>query len=99
MRFTVTEVVRGATRFDSKIDGDQVQSARVFMDVSLEKNGEGWGHRTEGYKCASLDVVDRIKHNPFPFKAEVTLEQKATGKNTTLVVVEVKPLAREKAAA
>jgi hypothetical protein len=99
MRMTVKAVVRGATRFDNKIDGELVQSATIFTDVSLDKNGEGWGSRTEPMPCASLDVVDKIKATPFPFEAELEIEQRATKKATRLVVIDCKPLSRVKQAA
>jgi hypothetical protein len=94
MIFTVTEVVRGATRFENKIDGEMIKSGTIFMDVSLDKDGEGWGHRTEPRRCESLDVIDRIKSSPFPMLAEIRLEEKATKGKTQLVVMDVKPLKR-----
>lgn len=95
MKFTVQEVVRGATRFAGDINGEKFESGTVFLDVSLDSDGKGWGYRTEPFRCASLEVVDKIKHLPFPFKAELSMEQRATKGKTALVVVDVKPLARE----
>lgn len=95
MRFKATEIVRGATRIAFKNDnGEQVEAGTVFVDVTLDKEGQGFGFRTEGMKCKDLGVIDRIKATPFPFKAELDIEQQATGKNTRLVVIDVKPLSK-----
>lgn len=93
MKFSAKEVVRGATRFQDKIDGEEVKSAYVFVDVSLDQEGRGFGMRTEGKKT-TVEVVDKIKHLPFPFQAEIFFEEIATRNKTQLVVVDVKPLGR-----
>lgn len=92
MRFKATEVVRGATRFEGKIDGTDMKSATIFVDVSLDQEGRGFGFRTEAMRCLDLAVVDKIKALPFPFKAELEVEQRATKNSTSLVVLDVKPL-------
>jgi len=93
MKFTATEMVRGATRIAFKNDGgENIEAGTVFVDVTLDKEGAGFGYRTEGMKCKDLGVIDRIKHLPFPFKAELSIEQQATGKATKLVVLDVKPM-------
>lgn len=93
MKFTAKEVVRGATRFADKIDGEEVKSAYIFIDVSLDQEGRGFGMRTEAKKT-TVEVIDRIKHLPFPFTAEISFEEKATRNKTQLVAVDVKPVAR-----
>lgn len=95
MRFKVTEVVRGATRMEFKNDaGETIKAGSVFIDVSLDREGQGFGFRTDAKKCVDLGVIDRIKHTPFPFTAEIEFEERATGKNTQLMVIDVKPLKR-----
>lgn len=94
MRFTAKEIVRGVTRFHDTIDGKEIKSAFVFVDVSLDKEGRGWGHRTNEMKCKDLAVIDAIKQNPFPFEAELEIEQIAGRKTAELVVVGIKPLKR-----
>lgn len=99
MRFTAKEVVRGASRFSGAIDGQDMKSGYIYVDVSLDQadkgNGStGFGFRTEAMKVEDLGVIDKIKATPFPFTAELTIEQKATRKATQLVVVDCKPLAK-----
>lgn len=96
MRSKAIEVVRGATTFDGgEIEGKLFgSSGTVFVDVSLDKEGKGYGVRTEPMRCVGKEVVDRIKHLPFPFRAEIEFEMQATAKKTTLVVLEVKPINR-----
>lgn len=99
MKFVATEVVRGATRIAFKNDsGEQIEAGTVFVDASMDKEGQGFGFRTVGMKCKDLAVIDRIKHLPFPFKAELHIEQIAGSKTEKLVVVDVKPLVQQKVA-
>ncbi len=90
MKFIVQEVVTGATRFENKIDGEMIKSGTIFMNVSLDKEGQGWGTRTEATRCDSLEVVDKIKGCPFPILAEIMFEQKATKGKTSLVVMDIR---------
>jgi len=94
VKFKTQEIVRGATRFAGDIDGNKFESGTVFLDVSLDSDGKGWGFRTEPFRCVDLAVVDRIKNLPFPFKAELDIEQRATKGRTMLVVIDVRPLER-----
>jgi hypothetical protein len=86
------EMVRGATRFSGDIDGEKIESGYVFVDVSLDKEGQGYGFRSEGMKVEKLEVIDKIKHLPFPFKAELSIEFRATRGKTQTIVIDVKPL-------
>jgi len=95
MKFKTQEIVRGATRFSGDIDGNKFESGTVFLDVSLDSDGKGWGYRTEPFRCVDLGVVDRIKHLPFPFKAEIDIEQRATKGKVHMVVIDVRPLDRQ----
>lgn len=97
MKFTTQEIVRGATRFAGDINGEKFESGTVFLDVNLDSDGKGWGFRTEPFRCIDLAVVDRIKHLPFPFTAQLQIEQRATKGKTSLVVIDVKPLERQPA--
>lgn len=92
MKFKTQEVVRGATRFAGDIDGEAIKSGYVFVDVSLDAEGKGWGYRSEAMKVKDLEVIDRIKDRPFPFLAELEVEQVATRNKSQLIVVNVKPL-------
>jgi len=92
MRFKVQEVVRGATKFDGEIDGKVIKSGQIYMDVSLDKDGRGYGFRTREVKVADLDLIDSISKGPFPFLAEIDFEEIAGRKTSELVVVGIKRL-------
>lgn len=95
MKFSAKEVVRGATRIAFKNDGgENIEAGTVFVDVSLDKEGSGFGMRTTAMKCKDLAVIDRIKHLPFPFIAELAIEQIAGNKTERLVVTDIKPVSR-----
>lgn len=99
MKFKVQEVVRGATKFDGEIDGKVIKSGQIYMDVSLDKEGRGFGFRTREVKVADLELIDSIAKGPFPFMAEIEFEEIAGRKTAELVVTAIRRLpAQQKAA-
>jgi len=92
MIFTSKCVVRGVTQFAGNIDGEDIEANTAFIDVELDSKHGGYGSRTAPKRCKDKDVIDRIKHNPFPFIAEVTFQELATKGKETMVITEIKPL-------
>jgi len=97
MQYQAEGVVTGFTKFKGEIDGQTIDANTVFVEVSIGTMGKGT--RTVARKCATEDVIKKIEHLPFPFKAHVTLEEQATAKKESLVVTEIKPLQQGKQAA
>jgi hypothetical protein len=85
-------VVRGATQFAGNIDGEAIDANSIFVDTELNPEHGGYGSRTAPKRCLNKEVVDKIKHNPFPFVAEITLQEMATKGKETLIVTEIRPL-------
>lgn len=94
MKFKATEVVRGISNMEYNIDGEKVLSLAVHVDVPLDAKQGGKGYRTEPMRCDGPEVVTAIQHNPFPFTAELEVEQRAGKKqgSTQLVVMSIRPL-------
>jgi len=94
MRFKATEVLRGISNIEYNIDGEKVLSLAAHIDVPLDPEKGGKGCRTEPMRCADPSVVEAIAHNPFPFVAELELEQRAGKKQgqVALVVLSIRPL-------
>jgi len=90
MEFKAHAMVRGFTKYKGNIDGQDIDSNTVFVDVSIGKMGKGT--RTAARKCESEDVIKRIEHLPLPFEAEITLEEEATAKRETMLITDIKPL-------
>lgn len=91
MQFTAKCVVRGATQFAGNIDGEAIEANTVFIDVELDSK-HGYGYRTAPKRAESKEVIDRIKHNPFPMIAEVTFKETASKGKEQMVITEIKPL-------
>lgn len=92
MIFTSKCVVRGAILHEWKIDGEVIPANTIFIDVELDPATGGYGSRTTKKKCLDASVIEKIKHNPFPFIAEATFQELATSGKETMVVTDIKPI-------
>jgi len=94
MEMLAKVTIRGAKLFRGNLDGKDIDSGKIFTDVEL--SGENsWGVCTQEMKCEGSKLIDGIKHNSFPFIAEIGVVQKSTGSKTSMVVTSIKPLQRE----
>ncbi|HEY8606093.1 MAG TPA: hypothetical protein VIM12_03125 [Noviherbaspirillum sp.] len=94
MEMIARVTVRGAKFFRGAIEGKDLDSGKIYVDVDL-KGENSFGVCTQELKCEGSKLIDGIKHNPFPFIAEVTMVEKSNGKESTKVVTGIKPLQRE----
>jgi len=92
MKFTAKEVIRGISNESYNIDGQTINVQVAHMDTALREDVGGKGFRTHPIKFASDEVVQSIKHNPFPMLAEVEMEQRATKGKAELFLLSVKPI-------
>jgi hypothetical protein len=95
MEMIARVTIRGAKFFRGNLDGKDIDSGKIYVDVEL-KGENSWGICTNELKCEGSKIIESIKHNPFPFIAEVTMLEQSNGKTTTKVVTGVKPLERVK---
>jgi hypothetical protein len=93
MEMTAKVTIRGAKAFKGNIDGKDLDSGKIYVDTEL-KGENSWGVCTQELRCEGGDMVRSIKHNPFPFIAEIGLQEMSNGKETTKVVTSIKPLLR-----
>lgn len=91
MEMIAKATVRGAKLFRGNLDGKDIDSGKLFVEVEL-KGENSWGMCTDEMKCEGSQLIDSIKHNPFPFIAELTLIMESNGKISTQKVVGIKPL-------
>jgi hypothetical protein len=94
MEMIARVTIRGAKFFRGAIEGKDLDSGKIYADVEL-KGETSWGTCTQELKCEGSDLIEKIKHNPFPFLAELTMIEKSNGKDSTKVVTAIKPLQRE----
>lgn len=92
MKMTVQEVVRGFQNMTYQIDGKEVQTKVVFIDVQLNADAGGKGQRTRDMKCITADVIRAVEHNPFPLLCELDIEELATKNKSELFVHAIRPI-------
>jgi hypothetical protein len=91
MEMLARVTIRGAKLFRGNLDGKDIDSGKIFVEVDL-KGETSWGTCTEELKCEGSKIIDTIKHTSFPFIAEVTMLQMSNGKVSTQVVTGIKPM-------
>jgi hypothetical protein len=91
MEMLARVTIRGAKFFRGNLDGKDIDSGKIFTDVEL-KGETSWGTCTQELKCEGSSLIETIKHNPFPFIAELTMVEESNGKISTKKVIAIKPL-------
>lgn len=92
--------VRGAKMFKGAMDdGKNIDSGKLFVEVVLKASDNAFGMCTEPMKCKDSSVIESIKHNPFPFIAELDIDMVSGSKGMEQVVLAVRPLQAIKAGA
>ena len=88
--------IRGAKYFIGNIDGKDMDSAAIYVDVVLRGETAN-GVCTSEVKVEKSEIVKGILHNPMPFEAEVTMIETTNGKvgGDRKVVTFIRPLALE----
>jgi hypothetical protein len=98
MEMKAQVTVRGAKFFRGSIEGKDIDSGKLFVDMEL-KGETSFGTCTQELKCEGSKLIESVKHNPFPFIAELTMQQMSNGKDSSSVVTAIRPLAAERKAA
>lgn len=95
MEIQAKVTIRGARSYLGILDdGKKIDSGKIFIDVD-QKGENAYGTCTMEYKCIDSKLIDSIKHNPFPFVADVMILQETNGKVLTQLVTAIKPLQQE----
>lgn len=95
MQVKAQATVRGAKMFKGKMDdGKQIDSGKLFVEVILKESDNAFGMCTEPMKCTDSSVVESIKHNSFPFIAELDIAMVSGSKGMEQVVTAVRPVQR-----
>lgn len=92
MRMQVQEVVRGFQNMTYTIDGKEVQTKVIFIDVNLNEDAGGKGSRTRDMKCVTADTIKAIEHNSFPLLCTLDIEELATKNKSELFVRGITPI-------
>ena len=92
MQLTAEATVMGFKSFTGNIDGNQIDSGTLFVELKL-KGKDSKGTATEAYKTTNSESIKRIFHLEPPFLAALTMEEETNGKGSvTKVVTDVRPI-------
>jgi len=96
MEMMARVTIRGAKYFIGNIDGKELNSASIYVDVELRGETSS-GVCTNEVRVENSDIVKGILHNPMPFIAEVSMMETTNGKagGDRKVVTSIKPIMRE----
>lgn len=96
MEMLARVTIRGAKYFVGNIDGKDMDSAAIFVDVELRGETAN-GVCTNELRVEKSEIVKTILHNQMPFIAEVTMVQTSNGKanGDRNIVTTIKPIALE----
>ena len=99
MQFKSNAKVTGATFFNDTIEGQKHDFTKIYIEMSLDDSrGTAKGFATQSMNWGTSDEYQKIKHLPFPFEAELTIELVTTGKSQKQRVVALRPLREVKPA-
>ncbi len=93
MRMNATMKILGAKKSKGDFNGRPYDSTILYQEINLKDGEDFMGAASEEIKWGTSSNFDHLKVSgiKFPFVAEVTLEQVTNGRNSTLVIVELKP--------
>lgn len=97
MQFKTQGKVLGASFFNDTIDGQRHDFTKIFLEMALdESTGRAKGFASQTMNWGTSEEFQQIKHLPFPFEAELTVELVTSGKVQKQRIVALRPLAAVK---
>lgn len=94
MEFTTRAEVSGMKKFKDTVEGKEYDTTKLFIKTDLDSSqGNAMGFATVEYQFNDSGEFDKLKHLPFPFEADITIELVTTGKVQKQRVKSIKPLA------
>ena len=97
MQFTSKARVLGASFFDDTIEGQKHDFTTIHVEMALdESSGRAKGYAGQALKWGEAANYGKIKHLPFPFDAELTIELVTSGKQQRQRIVDLRPVAPAK---
>jgi hypothetical protein len=89
--------VVGLKRFTGRVDGNDIDSGKLFVECKLDdsRNGKDQhaaGIFTEELRLPSSELVRRVEHLPLPYFADIQTERVGNGKLSREVVLDIRPI-------
>lgn len=89
--------VVGMKRFDGNVDGKEIKSGKLYIEVRLDdsRNGDkqsSRGYFTEELSKVDIDIIKRIEHVSLPAMMDIETERVGNGRESREVVIDVRPV-------
>lgn len=89
--------VVGLKRFTGRVDGNDIDSGKLFVECNLDdsRNGKDQhaaGMFTEELRLPNSELVRRVEHIPLPFFADILTQRVGNGKVSREVVLDIRPI-------
>lgn len=94
--------ITGIKRFDGVVDGKQLSSGKLYVEIRLDdsRNGEkqlSKGTYTEELTKVDIELIKRIEHIPLPAVFEMETERVGNGREARELVLDIRPVELVKA--
>lgn len=92
MSYTTRELILGAKSFKGMIEGRNFDSTTIYVQTRMDDSqGTAKGFAGASYQWGGAENFERIKHLPFPFEAELTMETVTSGNKQKQICTGFKP--------
>lgn len=99
MQFNTQCKITGMKMFNDTMEGKTYDFTKLFIESNLdESKGVAKGFATVEYEFGTSEEFHKMKHLPFPFMADLTIELVTTGKAQKQRVIAMKPVKLEQPA-
>lgn len=96
--------VTGVTAFVGSVDGDDIDSGKIFIEEALDDSRntrDQWkrGYASMGYSLGSAAAVRQLEDvQTFPIVMEAEFRRVTNGKTSRTIIAQVRPVSPAKAA-
>lgn len=89
--------VVGLKRFEGSMDGKNIDSGKLFVELALDdtRNGKDMfskGITVEEIRLQDSEIIKRLEHIPLPFEAHIITKRVSNGTKSREVVLDVRPV-------
>lgn len=89
--------VVGMKRFEGNVDGKDLKSGKLYIEVRLDdsRNGEkqfSRGFFTEELTKVDIEIIKRIEHVTLPALFDIETERVGNGRESREVVIDARPV-------
>lgn len=89
--------VVGMKRFEGNVDGKDIRSGKIYIEVRLDDSRNGEKQLSKGYFTEELtkidpEIIKRVEHIPLPAIFDIETERVGNGRESREMVLDVRPV-------